>query len=751
MKFRLLLFCFTLLGFIAIPAFAVDGDEFNPNYILSDEELQDSKSMTRSDVQAFLEDQGGYIAKLKTEDKDGTKRTVSDIIYRVAQEYYINPKYLLVKLQKEQSLVTDKDPTQKQLDGATGYGITDGCGWSCDTYKRNKGFGKQVDAAAGIMRWYYDNVDEQSFIKKPHTNYTISGETVRPANYATAFLYTYTPHRLGNENFWKLWQEWFEQVYPDGSLLKTANDSTVYLIQHGEKRAIESMSALVTRFDPKFIITVPSAELSRYDVGPPISLPNYAILKRGSKYYLLDYDTVRPFKNKATFQEFGYHPDEVIDITEDDLEAYTVGTTITTDEVNPLGRLIRAKETNGLYFLKETLYHPIYDESIPPLALQGVFEEEGSLDDLKGFDEGDPILFPNGTLLGIKGFNKIYVIENGKKRHIANEKVFEGLGYKWENILWSNAFMSIAHKTGQPVYLEREIVVAEEPEEEPEPAVVETPVEDPVDEEEESVMYRADVTKTIGPVYTTNVDTYLVADYETGQILAGKNVDFERPLASLTKVVTAYNLLEDDLNLKAITTYDPTKHRSLYHRFRIASGEMVRNRDLLDAFLVSSLNTPGRMLVEGHTSESGFIASLNSRADAWGLNNTNFIDVAGVEVENLSTARDYLTAFTNSLENETVKEYLGKSEYEYTEVFDTDNLPDHFDTHSNDLVTTPNLGFTIEASKTGYLDEAGANLAMLVRRPSDGRKFVVITMGNPDYYNRFVVPKALTTWALSEF
>ena len=68
--------------------------------------------------------------------------------------------------------------------------------------QKNKGFGKQVDSAAGIMRWYYDNVGKQGFIKKKDTTYTISGESVTPKTMATAFLYTYTPHRQGNENFW---------------------------------------------------------------------------------------------------------------------------------------------------------------------------------------------------------------------------------------------------------------------------------------------------------------------------------------------------------------------------------------------------------------------------------------------------------------------------------------------------------------------------------------------------------------------
>jgi D-alanyl-D-alanine carboxypeptidase len=62
-----------------------------------------------------------------------------------------------------------------------------------------------------------------------------------------------------------------------------------------------------------------------------------------------------------------------------------------------------------------------------------------------------------------------------------------------------------------------------------------------------------------------------------------------------------------------------------------------------------------------------------------------------------------------------------------------------------------NLKFNIIASKTGYLDEAGAGLAMLIQRKSDQKKFIIITMGNPDYSHRFDDPEKLSNWVISKF
>ena len=123
--------------------------------------------MSQAEVQTFLTQYGGAISTMSLTDKNGNSKSAAEIIFNAGQEHKISPKYLLVKLQKEQSLITETSPSQKQLDGATGYGITDGCGWDCEMYKNNQGFGKQVDSAAGIIRWYYDNKNTADWIKNP--------------------------------------------------------------------------------------------------------------------------------------------------------------------------------------------------------------------------------------------------------------------------------------------------------------------------------------------------------------------------------------------------------------------------------------------------------------------------------------------------------------------------------------------------------------------------------------------------------
>lgn len=731
--------------------FLASSEAFQSHYLLSDQELQDWQTMNRADIQAFLNEKNGYIKDYKAEDEEGVIRTTADIIQRAAAAYRINPKYVLVKLQKEQSLITDTNPTENQLSGATGYGITDSCGWSCETYLKNKGFGKQVASTAGIMRWYYDHADTESWIKKPGVAYTIDGESITPANQATAFLYTYTPHLTGNKNFWTLWNTWFQQYYPDGSLLKSLSTNDTYIIQNGEKRKFTTPGALVTRYDPKYVIPVPHSELSNYTDGGDIDLPNYSVVTDGAQYYLIDYDTARPFDSQNTVKALGYHPDEILDVTSSDIAAYAVGKTIL-DSGKAFGELVRVKENNRLYFVEDDSYHPISDDRIARINYPSLLERIVPASSFANLTMEETVLVRDGALFGIEGDNKIYVMEHGKKRHIANETVFESYGYKWGNIVWINITAGGLHPTGEAIYAARHNIVSdtvagnekknETPAPEATPSVTDLMVKTP-----------APHISFIGPTFDTDTDGYVIAEHDTGAILAGKNIDTIRPAASLTKVMAGYRLMKEGLRTERVTEYVPAVHKAEHHYYRITEGERVLNQHLLYASLVSSLNTPTKMLVSSvEPKETLFISRMNEQANEWGLQTTHFDDVYGGSDDTVTTPREYLTLFTHATKNKTMRDILGMESYAYTEVRDVDGKPDHTDVNNNKLVAEmASLPYRILASKTGYLYKSGDNLAMLLERKSDGKRFVVITFGNPNHTNRFETPRTLAAWAMKTF
>ncbi|MDP3771622.1 MAG: hypothetical protein Q8R16_04945, partial [bacterium] len=68
-------------------------------------------------------------------------------------------------------------------------------------------------------------------------------------------------------------------------------------------------------------------------------------------------------------------------------------------------------------------------------------------------------------------------------------------------------------------------------------------------------------------------------------------------------------------------------------------------------------------------------------------------------------------------------------------------------THTNVLLTQWQH-FATEASKTGYLDEAGDALAMRVRDPETGHRYIIVTLGEPRRAPRFAIAQRLADAAV---
>lgn len=209
---KIIFFVFFLI-FGAIFTLHIFSQEYDPDFnssnIISNFQMFDYNSMTLNDIQAFLQIKNSYLATYSSPDFDGTIKTAAQIIYDAAQRYQVNPKYILVTLQKEQGLIQMQNPPQKRLDWACGYAVCDTCSMDDPKIQKYKGFGKQVDNAAGAMRFYFDNANVYDFIKKASTDYVIDGLSIVFQNQATANLYTYTPHISGNYTFWRVWQRYF--------------------------------------------------------------------------------------------------------------------------------------------------------------------------------------------------------------------------------------------------------------------------------------------------------------------------------------------------------------------------------------------------------------------------------------------------------------------------------------------------------------------------------------------------------------
>ncbi len=278
---RLYVLFFSIL-LMCVPAIT-QARYFNPNDVLTDKELLDKDALSRASIQLFLEKKGSVLARY-TQLWNGSLKRASDIIWLIGQEYGINPKFLLAKLQHEQGLLDKTTATDKALGWATGYSCyAGGCN---DKYK---GFAQQLDATASTQLIYTQNPSRFKF-KVGVSSVTTDGATVTPENQATANLYIYTPYQGGESKiggiyfFSRLWDKYFTtRYYPDGLTLKD-EQGAYYVIDKGKKRVFDTESTYLAKYTPQDYFTSVSTSLTTYPSGPPVTTESLLTEARFTKF-----------------------------------------------------------------------------------------------------------------------------------------------------------------------------------------------------------------------------------------------------------------------------------------------------------------------------------------------------------------------------------------------------------------------------------------------------------------------------------
>lgn len=461
MNLRNISISFFIMLFVVTPVLPALAAEFDPNFIVSDAEINDYNSMTLAQIEAFLREKDSYLTDYKCEDIDGNMRKAPEIIHTLAQENKINPKFMLVLLQKEQSLVEDPSPSAYQLRAATGYGCPDG--GNCNP--RWAGLYRQINSAYLQFRSYLD--EAYLYRYKTGNTYIFNNsiksvktiDIVTPKNQATAALYNYTPHvYYGNYNFWNLWNKYFpvkKTFFPDGSLLRAEGEAGIYLIQNGEKRPFLSKSALLSRFSLDKVVDVSANDLDAYAEGTPIRFPNYSILRSpDKKLYLLVDDVKREIPSMEIFKKIGFNETEIINAKNEEIKDYITGKTVSTEDAYPTGALVQNTKTGGVYFVINSVKYPIWNKIIMEINYPNKKIVPSTPEELAKYENGAPVKLKDGELIKSPNSPVVYVISNGEKRPIANEKTFLGLGYKWVDIKEVNDKVMEIHLGGKEINID---------------------------------------------------------------------------------------------------------------------------------------------------------------------------------------------------------------------------------------------------------------------------------------------------------
>ena len=171
---------------IALDSALADVDMHN---LMSDADMSSYQWVSVAQVQGFLQSKGSFLANYR--DPAFGNKTAATLIVERATAFRINPVYILARIETESGLI--RSGNSNNLAKACGCGCPDGSG--CDA--QYTGFGKQVECAAKKFRNYLVDLEAGrptvSGWKAGVTKNTLDPCSVRPANNATAALYTYTP------------------------------------------------------------------------------------------------------------------------------------------------------------------------------------------------------------------------------------------------------------------------------------------------------------------------------------------------------------------------------------------------------------------------------------------------------------------------------------------------------------------------------------------------------------------------------
>ncbi len=236
----------------------------------------------------------------------------------------------------------------------------------------------------------------------------------------------------------------------------------------------------------------------------------------------------------------------------------------------------------------------------------------------------------------------------------------------------------------------------------------------------------------------------LVTDAE-GNVIYGKDVDAVRPIASITKLMTAMVILDSGLDLnEKITVTKADRDLVQLTGSRLEYGATLSRREMIMLAIMSSENRAATAL--GRNWPGGmaeFIAQMNLKARQLKMNHSHFSDPAGLHVENTSTASDLVKMVTAAYDYPLIRKASTTKRLEVHPYAKRGPL-----VYGNTNRLLKNKNWDIALSKTGYIDEAGRCLVM--RAIIEGESVSIVLLNSFGKLTPFGDSNRLRQWMLAK-
>ena len=217
----------------------------------------------------------------------------------------------------------------------------------------------------------------------------------------------------------------------------------------------------------------------------------------------------------------------------------------------------------------------------------------------------------------------------------------------------------------------------------------------------------------------------LVINKKTDEIVFAKNINDQRSIASLTKLMSALVFLDHNPGWSKVVTMkqsDFVGGASLW----VKVGDSVTVKDLFYSTMVGSKNNAVMALARSTgLSFDQFVSKMNQKAIKMGLTKTRFVEPTGLNEGNVSTAAEMAEIALQAFNRFEVLQASTSKTYTVT----TNNSGINYPVRNTSLKVL-NRDLYVTGTKTGWTDEAGYCLATQAKKGRDSnQELIALVMG----------------------
>jgi D-alanyl-D-alanine carboxypeptidase (penicillin-binding protein 5/6) len=260
-----------------------------------------------------------------------------------------------------------------------------------------------------------------------------------------------------------------------------------------------------------------------------------------------------------------------------------------------------------------------------------------------------------------------------------------------------------------------------------------------------------------GPPFVS-CKAWAIIEGDTGKFLWGDHENDELVMASTTKIMTAWLVLDLQRTrpeiLKETLTVSDAAAKVVGSAAKIQSGDRYVIGDLLHGLLLPSGNDAAFAFAE-HCGEfyrqaddppaaaDAFVAQMNRQAREWKLEQTEYFDPHGLG-KNHTSAANLATIAWKAMQNEFFRRAVQTRRYECEAIDAQDEKRAVTWNTTNKLLEIEGY----EGIKTGTTNAAGSCLVSCGRRGKD--HLLVVVLGSTTSDNRYIDSRNLYRWAWRE-